>query len=323
MAFNSFMKKKLNWVLFIVLLAACTSIDRNETPGDTLRSDSATGETEKNSSYSNTGYSFSSPEKVYELPIALREVSGLNVADNDNLACVQDEEGSIFIYSLAKEEIQERIPFAGKGDFEELSIVGDDAYVLESNGNIFLVPDYRGNGTAQVKKLETSLTKANNAEGMCYDKKNNRLLIACKGKGEEKEHNKKAIYAFDLSTHKLSPDPVILISLKHLKEAISKMSHHHRKQLEKEIETGDIDQVFTPSGIAIHPVTGELYVLSTRNNLLAVLDMSGTIKEITPLTHDLFVQPEGISFAANGDLYISNEGQKQLGNILKFPYEKK
>ena len=257
------------------------------------------------------------------MPPALREISGLAVIDNSSIACIQDEEGAIFLMNLETEEIDKKIVFAGKGDFEEVALADGDAYVLESTGFIFHIKDYLQEG-AEANRLETDLTKQNNAEGMCYDRSNHRLLISCKGKGEEKEKNKKAIYAFDLRSGKLSKAPVMHLTQDEIKKAITKVNPGGAgKNIERAMKSDNIDELFTPSGIAIHPVTGELYVLSTQNNLIAVLDMQGNVSEVYPLLHELFTQPEGIAFTPAGDLYISNEGQKGMGNILKFKYEKK
>lgn len=311
------MRKVTSLAVMAVLLIACTSMDKNDNTGKAVEEHELK---EEMGMTDNTGYNFSSPSKVYPMPFALREISGLSVIDNDNVACVQDEEGSVFIFSLAKEEIQRRIPFAGKGDFEELALVGKDAYVLESNGDIYHITDYSAEGTPGVKKLSTQLDKESDAEGLCYDKKNNRLLISCKGKAEEKGKTTKAVYAFDIGSQKLSNGPVFNISLKEIKDALSKTSGDKKS---KEMKADEIDQVFTPSGIAIHPLTGEYYVLSSQNNLLAVLDEQGKVSEVHKLKSELFTQPEGIAFASSGELFISNEGQKGMGNILRFEYEKK
>jgi streptogramin lyase len=46
----------------------------------------------------------------------------------------------------------------------------------------------------------------------------------------------------------------------------------------------------------------------------------GAVKQVFKLDKATFRQPEGICFAANGDLYISNEAQDATGNILLFKY---
>ena len=72
-----------------------------------------------------------------------------------------------------------------------------------------------------------------------------------------------------------------------------------------------------PSGIAMHPQTKDIYVTDGRNSMLLVLDGAGKSKNLYNLNNKEFSQPEGISFHSNGDLFISNEGAKSSGNILK------
>lgn len=316
------MNSKITLLAFSVVVLACTSQnDPAKKPAIVLPDKE---EEASAAPASASPYQFSSPEKVFTMPITLREISGLEVMDNDHLACVQDEDGSIYVYSVTEEKVTKKIPFAARGDYEELAIVGKDAYVLESSGTIYHVKNFGAGDKPEVKKIETQLTKGSDAEGMCYDKANNRLLISLKGKAEKQEDKKKDIYAFELATQKLSDSPVLMLSLKDLQKGMSSAAGNSEdKSLKKAKKEDEVDKVFTPSGMAIHPVTGEIYVLSTQNNLVAILDPSGKVKEVHTLENKLFIQPEGITFSDEGDLYISNEGQKGLGNILKFTYGKK
>jgi DNA-binding beta-propeller fold protein YncE len=72
-----------------------------------------------------------------------------------------------------------------------------------------------------------------------------------------------------------------------------------------------------PSGIAIHPLNGDMYITDGRDPKLLIMDAAGTIKKLYPLNTKEFSQPEGITFNAAGDLFIANEGTKQPGNILQ------
>ena len=74
----------------------------------------------------------------------------------------------------------EEIQFHKDGDYEGIEIVGDKVYVIKSTGTIYEVTN-PGTKEQQRKKFNSFLSKENDVEGLAYDKKNNRLLVACKG----------------------------------------------------------------------------------------------------------------------------------------------
>lgn len=79
---------------------------------------------------------------------------------------------------------------------------------------------------------------------------------------------------------------------------------------------------FKPSAAAIHPIEKRLYIVASVNGLLVITDLQGHVQEAYNLKHRLFLQPEGLAFAPNGDMYISNEGGYDgTANILKFSYK--
>ncbi|MBK7408618.1 MAG: SdiA-regulated domain-containing protein [Saprospirales bacterium] len=78
---------------------------------------------------------------------------------------------------------------------------------------------------------------------------------------------------------------------------------------------------FAPSALAIHPLTGHLYLLSSVGKLLVVLDReTGAIIYVQKLKKSVHPQPEGICFDPDGTMYISNEGKDGNGLIHKFAY---
>ena len=78
---------------------------------------------------------------------------------------------------------------------------------------------------------------------------------------------------------------------------------------------------FGPSGIAVHPLSGDIYVLSSRGKILVQLDAEGKYLDAWKLDKKNFKQPEGICFAPNGDMYISNEGRGGKANLLHFKWK--
>lgn len=75
---------------------------------------------------------------------------------------------------------------------------------------------------------------------------------------------------------------------------------------------------FSPSAIAVHPKSKHIYIVSAVSKLLLVIDESNNIQHFAFLKSKLFTQPEGICFAQNGDMLISNEGAKGKANICIF-----
>ena len=71
-----------------------------------------------------------------------------------------------------------------------------------------------------------------------------------------------------------------------------------------------------PSALGIHPVTGDLYITDGPKSRLVIMDMSGNVKKLLELGSQ-FEQPEGLTFSPEGEMFVSNEGVKDAGNILQ------
>jgi uncharacterized protein YjiK len=238
-------------------------------------------------------------EQKWDLPNILSEVSGIAMMDNNRIACIQDEDGIIFIYNLKTSKIEQKIEFGSSGDYEGIALVGTTAYVLRSDGIIFEVNDF-ANQTAPAIKHKNPLKGKYDFEGLCTDKKNNRLLLNIKDmdKGEFKP-----IFAFDLSTKQLNPEPVFNIDFNDPVFDI--------------LEVKKSDKILRPTEIGIHPITGNIYILEAKNPKLLILDPTGKPLKLYVFKEEQFSQAEGMSFSKEGELYISNEGNHKPGNILQ------
>ena len=237
--------------------------------------------------------------ETWELPIELNEVSGIVWIDNHTLACVQDEDGVIYIYDLNDKAIQDEIPFAGNGDYEGIALHNDDLYIMQSDGVLYEVRNWKATNKI-VSSYQTGFTSANNMESLTYSSTQNYLLTAPKDK--DAEGHFKGIYKIDLSSKKVDlKSPLYKIDMKD--EALHEFRH---KKLYK---------TFNPSEIAVHPITGDVYVLEGKNPKLLILNPEGEIKRVYKLDEINFPQPEGMTFSDEGDLYISNESATGPANI--------
>ncbi|UJH91567.1 SdiA-regulated domain-containing protein [Antarcticibacterium sp. 1MA-6-2] len=242
-------------------------------------------------------------EQKWELPLVLEEISAIAYMEEDKIAAVQDEEGIIFIYNLAKNIIEKQIPFAEKGDYEGLSLVGGTAYVLRSDGVIFEIQNYRNNSPT-VTQFQTGIDPALNCEGLGYDKKNNQLLISIKDLAGE---DLKPVFGFNLQSKKLQKEPVFNINF--------------QDTIFSELRQKRIDRIFRPSEITVHPQTGDIYMLEGTVPKLLVLDAAGKPLKLKILNVEQIPQAEGLTFSPSGEMYISNESGSELPNILKIKWE--
>lgn len=272
--------------------------------------------------YQSITYEVNAPDGKYELPSYLEEISGLSYFGNGKIACVQDEKGNIYVFDLDDRKVSKKYDFGDDGDYEDIAVVDKTAYILENNGDIFRIKNFKKKDR-KVKKYNTPLKERNNTEGMTYDPVTNALLIACKGSPSIHKENDykgyKAIYRFDLETKELEEDPLYLIDLSRLDSYVDRSAFtKFSVKVAKRLGFIESETSFQPSGIAIHPLSGEIFIISSVGKLLIILDREGKVLDVKELDPEIFRQPEGICFSPEGDMYISNEGQGGKGYVLKF-----
>ncbi len=267
-------------------------------------------------------YDLSKPDEKMILPGILEEISGNVLLNDDIMICIQDEKGDLFFYDLNEKRLIKKVDFGKDADYEDVAIMNDKVFALRSNGTLYEISNFENEDEIKTKKIETRLTKKNNCEGLCYDPVENRLLIALKSDPEVDESQNfdgyKAIYTFDIKKEKVAKSPAYLIHLKIIKDLdnatlYENISHRIAETFE---ESGDIR--FQPSAVAIHPVSDEIYVLASVGKTIVVMSRAGDVIYVEKLDKWQFVQPEGLTFAPDGTLYISSEGDGGNGVLMKF-----
>lgn len=267
-------------------------------------------------------YDLESPELSLDLPGKLKEVSGLSIGDAGHFVwAVQDEKGVLFKVSLTDGSILQEIPFWKDGDYEGIEKVGSELYVVKSTGTVYRIKE---NGTPEqtVEKFNTLLGKNNDVEGLGYDRERNTLLLACKGSSQIETDSvvlEKAIYSFSLDSLKLDPVPTYIIKFEDVHKFVKTTPTLRQfEKLSEYFQPGETKFTFNPSGIAIHPITGEIYILSGTKKLLLIMNASGEILHIEKMKKKMLPQPEGICFTSDGSLLISSEGKDGKASLHKF-----
>lgn len=299
---------KLPLVLFALLALSCNNPIKNS-------NDSADNSQSKDK--------VEEPENVtvIELPSKLKEISGISFFNDEIVLGIQDELGVLFQYNIKENKIVKEFEFAEPDDYEDLAIVGNDVYVVISNGTIIQIKDFQS-AAPQVNKFKTDLKKENDIEGLAYEPQKNRLLLAAKERGMDEDENTKEVYAFDLKTMKLNNTPAYSIRLNEIEEyfkgdALVESS----KKFLKALGNKNIDKVFKSSAITVNPQSNQIFILSSINNLIAVLSPDGKLDKVIQFEGKQHKQPEGLAFTPDRKLFVSNEaGKKGKANIIELEY---
>jgi len=256
-------------------------------------------------------YNLQTPSLTINLVnVELKEISGLSPTETEGrYLAIADERGEVFfIDGNGGGAISQRVLFREKGDFEGVEMIGTTIWAAKSNGDLFEITNWKKN-PPEVAEHKTSLKKTNDVEGLAYDPWRKSLLLACKENPDSLYL--RGIYVFNLETKALDEAPAYSIN----PEDVNRLVPYSE---------GEKHDYFSPSGLAVHPFTGDLYVISTALKRLVVLDYkTGQVKFAQRLNKKILPQPEGISFDPAGNLLLSSEGKLGEGLILKFDFSGK
>jgi len=251
------------------------------------------------------GYDFSKPY-VYKMPEILDEISGVTYYPKDSsVFAIQDEKGWLFKIHLNKNPLQiEQWKFSSSGDYEDVALADSNFYVLKSKGVIERFKFSSGD-SVELQSFKIPQNAKNEFETLYYDSSLHQLIVICKN-CEDDTKKQVTTWAFDPSTNSFSP-------------AFTIQTSKIRQSLGNEDKSR-----FKPSAAAVHPITGELYIIASVNHALVILNKDHSVRATYNINRSLFKQPEGLTFTPKGDLIISNESSEKgtAADIIFFKYQK-
>jgi DNA-binding beta-propeller fold protein YncE len=243
--------------------------------------------------------------RVIRLEEPLDEISGIAYDPNGpRLFAVNDEEGRIYTISLPDGLIKKGGRFAKGGDFEDIVLVDGMAYILKSNGHLYAIKNYGGD-SMQTGKSDFTGKGRFDFETLFKLPTSNQLILLCKACPAQT--NSVPGYSHDLANGHTSDTATFQLDFSALPDSFPLPGK----------------SMIHPSGAAFNPITGLLFTLASANGLLIISDQQGVVSETYKLDKKVFKQPEGICFAPDGGLYVSNEAGTGFANILYFPFKGK
>lgn len=251
---------------------------------------------------------------VLVLPDELREVSGVTAVDEHTIACVQDEAGALYFVDLRGRQAVRRVKFGSPGDYEGLARVGDDYWVLRSDGLLLrLVADADRYRVAERHRLETDDREF---EALCYEAAGERLLVLPKHlrAGDDHPRSVRPILAFDLAARRLAEDPVCAVRAKDLMAEMRALGVvlPPRTTVRGHVHS---DLELHCSELSTMPGSTDLLLLSAVDGVLLRIDRTGRLLGALPLAPAEFPQPEGMTFLPDGRLLVASEGLRGPASV--------
>ncbi|TSJ43979.1 SdiA-regulated family protein [Mucilaginibacter corticis] len=254
------------------------------------------------------GYDLNNPIK-YFMPESLTEISGIafHHGKNDTIYAEQDEAGKVYYFKQGDKQVT-NVKFGKPGDFEDIAILGEQVIMLRSDGVLFVFPfkEMRGGNVQNILKFNEILPQGE-YEGLYADEQAGQVYVMCKHCSMDNTAKTNTIFAFNLSPN----------------GTIKQAAQYSLNVRDIEAQLGQKRIAFHPSAIAKNKNTNEWYIVSSVNKIIVVTDANFKVKMVYPINPSLFIQPEGIAFDSQNNLYISNEGDKITpGTVYRFNYKK-
>jgi uncharacterized protein YjiK len=228
---------------------------------------------------------------TFKLPKSLIEISGIINIGKNRIFAHNDEEGVVFEIDYSTGKILKSFLLGTNEvfkDFEDITFAQNKLFLISSKGIIYRFNEGENNSHVEYDVFKTGLSKAYDIEGLCYDPVTNTLLIACKkypGPGYE---GSRTVYSFSLATYELLKKPRFILN-------------------EKDIEDRFDLKKISPTGITRDPKSGNFFILTSHVKAVLEISPDGKILAAEKLSKKIHPQPEGITFADDGTLLISDE----------------
>ena len=251
------------------------------------------------------GYAFAKGgDARWELPDALREVSGLADTPDGRVFAHADERAVIFELDMRRQRIAKSFTMGHQGapgDFEGIAVVGGRFWLVTSDG--FLYESGEGaNGTdVSFRTYDTGVGTQCEVEGLAYDPGAATLLLACKEPRVRELRGMVAVFAWSVARRALVDRNGVRVRADSLARRAGVSAFH-------------------PSSIERDPITGHWLLLAARERAVVEITPQGRVVAGVALARKDHRQPEGIAIASDRTLLIADEGAGRRGTLTTYRY---
>lgn len=226
----------------------------------------------------------------WRLPTRLRELSGLTMMSGDRLFGHDDERAVIYEINYGEGRLVKGFAMGdppNRSDFEGIAQVDDRFYLVTSSGRIYESREGGDGDRMLYNTYRTGVGQMCEVEGLEFEPSDRSLLMLCKNPRDESLEPSIAVFRWSLAQREVIGPPLLI-------------PHAPLRAL--------FDRKVHPSGIARHPVSGHYFIVAGPEAVLFEVTPAGELVHGVRLDDRVHRQAEGIAFAADGTLFLADEG---------------
>ena len=241
----------------------------------------------------------------WKLPEHLEEISGLAMTRDNRLLAHNDERGIIFEIDYQNGSIAKAFQLSDMknpvaSDFEGIATIDDQIYLVTSSGRLYECREGTAGESVLFNVYTTGVGRDCEIEGLTYDESKRALLLMCKDTRNADLEGQLAVYHWSIDEKQIRKDAHTVIP-------VIEFSQHIK------------GKKFQPSGIERHPMSGNYFIVAARQGAIAEITPEGKVVAVREFPAQWHRQVEGIAFAADGTLIVSDEGAGKRARLTLYP----
>ena len=185
-------------------------------------------------------------------------------------------------------------------DFEGIATADGRIYLVTSSGRLYECREGAAGESVLFRVHTTGVGRDCEIEGLAYDEGARELLLMCKDPRTQDLVGQLAIYRWSIDEERVSAGSPTVIPVRDVARRLG-------------------GNRYRPSGIERHPVSGNYFVVAARQGAIAEITPGGQAVAVRRFMAGWHRQVEGVTFAPDGTLIVSDEGGEGHASLTLYP----
>ena len=258
------------------------------------------------------------PNSVQTLPMGIQPFSDVTLFDSTHLIGLDGKNGSLFMYDMVANSVSPFLSWDLGAKICNISTMDSTLLLVDDAKHIHFLHSPYDEASLKTLNLDNEQFEATS---VCIHQESHRLFLMTSNEERTEGYSSSSVYAYNLNQQKLNAQPLFSISGEDI-EAFAIQNKLIAPHSDLSIIDDTLESMnFTPSAIAVHPKTNEIYVLSRGDHSLVVFNQFGEIVNFTSLDKTTFSNPSAMTFKKNGDLVIT-DGNMMNPTVIQVKWNK-